>query len=381
MGLFEHPAKEGKAGCIGCSEHQNAALNAARRSITLLKNNGVLPLSANQKIALIGKNADDIKAQYGDWTFFTHPTPKPDHIAPRPYTTLKEGMEMLSDQVTYTFGCGPLHSERDDLAAAMAAARKADVIVYAVGDEISQVGEKKDRADLALSGRQTELFRELRALGKPIVTVLIASKPLAIPEEAEGSDALIIAFNGGAHGGQAAAEVLFGKEEPTGRLPISFPYHSGQVPVYYNHYFGWHGKSAGGYCEGKYCDLPQDPLFTFGEGLGYTDFAYSNLTFDPATFTAQVTVTNTGKRKGTETAQVYFRDLVSSVLTPMKQLIAYKQITLAPGESQRVTFTLEKMDFSLVNRKEERVVEPGAFRLMVGHSSKDADLLSVDFTL
>ena len=381
MGLFTHPAKADKEDCIGCETHQQSALNAARRSITLLKNNGILPLNKEQKIALIGKNADDIKAQYGDWTFFTHPVPDPDHIAPRPYTTLKEGMQAIAGQVTYTVGCGPLHSDQDDLNAAVAAAQEAEVIVYAVGDEISQVGEKKDRADLALSGKQTELFRRLKALGKPIVTVLISSKPLAIPEEADGSDALVVAFNGGAHGGQAAAEVLFGKEEPCGRLPISFPYHSGQVPVYYNHYFGWHGKSAGGYCEGKYCDLPQDPLFTFGEGLAYTDFTYSDLTFDADTLTAQVTVTNTGDRKGLETVQVYFRDMVSSVLTPVKQLIAYQQTELQPQESKRLTFRLQKSDFSLVNRKEERVVEPGAFRLMVGHSAKDTDLLSIDFEL
>ncbi len=381
MGLFEHPAKAGKEGCIGCEEHQKQALTAARRSITLLKNNGILPLSGTQKIALIGKNADDIKAQYGDWTFFTHPVPDPDHIAPRPYTTLKEGMQAIGEQVTYTFGCGPLHSEQDDLEAAVAAAREAEVIVYAVGDEISQIGEKKDRADLALSGKQTELFRRLKALGKPMVTILIAPKPLGLGEVAEGSDALVIAFNGGAHGGQAAAEVLFGKEEPAGRLPISFPYHSGQVPVYYNHYFGWHGKTSGGYCEGKYCDLPQDPLFTFGEGLGYTAFTYRDLTFDTESLTATVTVTNSGERKGLETVQVYFRDMVSSVLTPMKQLIAYRQVSLAPGESRTLTIPLNKMDFSLVNRKEERVVEPGAFRLMVGHSAKDADLLTIDFTL
>ncbi len=381
MGLFEKPAKDGVAGCIGSQEHQAAALNAARRSITLLKNNGILPLSNDKKVALIGKNADDVRAQYGDWTYFSHPLPKPDHPGKRPYVTLKEGFEALGVPVTYAYGCGPIESEKDDLDGAVKAAGQADVIVYVVGDEHCQIGEKKDRAKLELSGKQLELFYRLKAMGKPIVTVLVASKPLAIPEVAERSDALVIAFNGGAHAGTAVAEGLYGKFNPAGRLPISFPYHSGQMPVYYNHLLGWHGKSNGQYVEGKYCDLPKEPLFTFGEGLSYTTFAYEGLTFDADTLTATVTVTNTGDREGLETVQVYFRDLVSSVLTPLRQLIAWKQVSLAPGERKEVTFQLKREDFSLVNRKEERVVEPGDFRLQVGHSAKNEDLLSIDFTL
>ncbi|MBQ8605951.1 MAG: glycoside hydrolase family 3 C-terminal domain-containing protein [Clostridia bacterium] len=381
MGIFENCKKHGNKAVLGCEEHQLKALDAARRSVTLVKNNGVLPLDTSKKIAVIGKNADDIKAQYGDWTYFTHPVPDPDRSANRPYTTLKEGMMGILGSVSYAFGCGPLASDEDDIAAAVSVARNADVIVLAVGDEISQVGEKKDRADLALSGRQTELFYELKKLSKPIVTVLISSKPLAIPEVADGSDALIIAFNGGAHGGRAVAEVICGKYEPSGRLPISFPHHSGQLPVYYNHFFGWHGKSNGEYVEGKYCDMPQSPLFSFGEGLAYTHFEYSDIEFDKDTFKAAVTVKNAGERCGLETVQVYFRDMFSSVLTPMKQLIAYKQVELESGEQKRVEFSLKKEDFSLVNKKCERVVEPGEFRLMIGHSSKNSDLLTVDFEL
>ena len=381
MGLFEHPAKSGKPGCIGCEEHQNAALNAARRSITLLKNETILPLNGSEKIALIGKNAHDIRAQYGDWTYFSHPLPKPDHPGKRPYVTLKEGLEAMGADVTYAYGCGPVESEKDDLNGAVEIAKDAEVILYVVGDEHCQIGEKKDRAKLELSGKQLELFYRLKALNKPIITVLVASKPLAIPEVAESSDALVIAFNGGAHAGTAVAEALFGKFNPSGRLPISFPYHSGQMPVYYNHLLGWHGKSNGQYVEGKYCDLPKDPLYTFGEGLSYTTFAYDRLTFDADSLTATVDVTNTGDRAGLETVQVYFRDLVSSVLTPLRQLIAYQQVELAPGETKTVRFHLNRMDFSLVNRKEERVVEPGTFRLQVGHSAKESDLLSVDFHL
>ena len=378
MGLFARPEKTGKPGCIGCGEHQQVALDAARRSVTLLRNDGVLPLAGVRRIAVIGGNADDIRAQYGDWTYFTHPQANPDHPPVRPYTTVREGIEALAGargvRCDYAYGCGPVPSDRDDIPAAVSLAREADAIVLVVGDEISQIGEGKDRADLALSGGQAELFDRLRALGIPMVTVLVASKPLALGRAAEESDALVAAFNGGAHGGQAVAEVLFGEVNPSGRLPISFPRHSGQVPVYYNQLPGWHG-------EGKYCDLPATPLFAFGEGLSYTTFAYDGLTFDPETMTARVRVANTGERAGRETVQAYFRDVVSSVLTPVKTLIAFAQVELAPGEASEVVFRLSREDFSLVNRSEQRVVEPGDFVLMAGHSSKDEDLLSVGFTL
>ena len=177
-------------------------------------------------------------------------------------------------------------------------------------------------------------------------------------------------------GGEAVAKVLFGEINPSGRLPISFPRHSGQLPVYYNHLPGWHTQAGKGYC-----DLPDSPLYAFGEGMGYSKFAYSDLTFDAKTLRAGVTVKNAGTMTGTETVQVYFNDVVSSVITPVKQLIAFKQATLAPGESARVEFELAREDFSLVNRREQRVVEPGEFVLMIGHSSRDGDLLKVSFEL
>lgn len=377
MGLFEAPEKTGKPGCMGCPEHQQEALAIARRGVTLLQNNGALPLGAVKKIAVIGGNADDIRAQYGDWTYFTHPNQKEHCEAVRPYTTLREGIERLAGErgatCVYAYGCGPIPSERDDIEGAVEAARGADAIILAVGDEIRQIGETKDRADLMLSGRQIELFERLRALGIPVITVLIASKPLALGRVAEETDALIAAFNLGAHGGQAVAEAILGEYNPSGRLPISFPRHSGQVPVYYNQLPGWHG--------GHYCDLPETPLFAFGEGLSYTQFAYSELVMDAETLRASVCVRNAGERAGIETVQVYVRDEVTSVLTPVKRLIAFRQVALEPGECVRVDFQLARDDFSLVNRWEQRVVEPGDFTLLAGHSSKDSELLSVRFRL
>ena len=263
MGLPERPMDRGTPDCFGAPEHRAAALTLARESVTLLKNDGVLPLDSGvRQIAVIGPNADDIRAQYGDWTYFTHPKPKPKHVAARPYVTLLEGMQALAEtrgaEIVYARGCGVLPDETDDIAAAVDAAREADVILLALGDVIEQAGEYRDRADLSLSGRQDELFLRLKALDKPIVTVLIATKPLCLGPAAEESSAIIAAFNGGMFGGQAVAEVVFGLVNPGGKLPISFPRHSGQIPVYYNQLPGWHG--------GRYVDLPETPLFAFGEG-------------------------------------------------------------------------------------------------------------------
>lgn len=374
MELFEKPEKTGKADCFSCEEHLAASLDAARKSVTLLRNKDMLPLDKNcKKIAVIGPNADDVRAQYGDWTYFTHPQPKPDCVPTRPYVTVKEGVEALCKEnnieFVYAKGCSVLPSEEDDLAAAIQVASDADAIIYVVGDMIDQFGEFKDRANLDLSGRQTELFYGLKATGKPVCTVLVASKPLCLGAVAEQADAVICGFNGGMFGGQAIAEAVFGKLNPGGRLPISFPRHSGQLPVYYNQLPGWHG--------GKYCDLPAEPLFAFGEGMSYTTFAFENLTFDKDTFKVQVDVTNTGDREGVETVQVYVHDVVSSVMTVGKKLVAFDKVTLAAGEKKTVSISLQKDDFALINANYEKVVEPGEFVVMAGKSSKDEDLLKV----
>ena len=381
MNLFEKPEKKGVPGCFGCEEHLASALEAARRSVTLLRNGGALPLGNGvKKIAVIGPNADSIQNQYGDWTYFTHPVPGTNHPPVRPYVTVREGFEKLCAEqgiaCVYHEGCGVLPGEGDNIPGAVAAARGADAIFLVVGDTECQIGEGCDRANLDLSGRQMELFHALRALGVPLVTVLVASKPLCLGDAAEKADAVICAFNGGMFGGQAVAEAAFGRLNPSGRLPISFPRHSGQVPVYYNQLPGWHGWPTA-----HYCDLPAEPLFAFGEGMGYAAFAYDGLTFDAASLTAEVTVTNTGKRAGMETVQVYFRDMASSVLTPVKRLIAFRQVTLEPGDSATVRFRFSREDFALINREERQITEPGDFTLFVGHSSKDDDLLKAAFTL
>jgi beta-glucosidase len=274
-------------------------------------------------------------------------------------------------EVVYHRGCGVLPTPEDDLQGAVDIAREADVIVLALGDVVEQHGEFKDRADLALSGRQTELFQKLAELNIPIVTVMICSKPLCLGDVAEHSSALLMAFNGGMFGGQAVAETLFGELNPAGRLPISIPRHSGQLPVYYNSLPGWNGD--------KYVDLPATPLYAFGEGVGYSHFSYGNLYVEEETLTARVDVTNTGTRDGIETVQVYIRDCVSSVMRPDKQLVAFQRVSLAAGETKTVSIPIDRDELALVTPDEKRVVEPGEFILMAGHSSRDKDLLHVAF--
>nr|MBR4280223.1 glycoside hydrolase family 3 C-terminal domain-containing protein [Clostridia bacterium] len=407
MNLFAKPEKKGVPGCIGCEAHRAAAHRAARRTITLVKNAGMLPLKNVKKLAVIGQNADDIQSQYGDWTYMTHPDPEHASAPQRPYVTVKEGFELLGAErqieVVYHPGCAvkPLPADvqslldgpalpdpiaeagrqkaikrrppADDIPGAVEAARDADAIILVVGDTIDQHGEFKDRANLDLSGQQMALYRALRATGRPLAVVLVASKPLCIPEIADTADAVMIAFNGGQYGGLAVAEAMLGDFNPSGRLPISFPAHSGQLPVYYNALPGWHG--------GKYMDMPRGPVYAFGEGMGYAPFTYTNLTFDAATLVATVEVTNIGDLPGDEVVQVYMHDVVASVIRPVKQLIAFTRVSLQPGETKAVTIQLKREDFSLINRDEQRVVEPGRFELFVGHSSKDEELLKTEFEL
>lgn len=377
-GLFEQPEKAGVPGCIGSLEHLEASREAARESLVLLENNGVLPLGAGVKsVAVIGPNADDIKAQYGDWTYFTHPEPAPQIAPEKPYYTVLDGVRELAAaagiQVKYHHGCSCADIDRCDLEGAAAVAGQCDAIVLVLGDVIDQHGEGKDRADLSLFGAQQALFERLRTIGKPIITVLVASKPLCIEKLAQQTDALIAAFNGGMFGGLAVGELLFGRLNPSGRLPISFPRHSGQLPVYYNMLSGWHGE--------KYCDLAATPLYRFGYGLSYTKFAYSNLLADPKSLVVSVDVANLGGMDGSEIVQLYFKDCVSSVMTPEKQLVAFEKVFLAVGEKKTVTFALKRDDFAIVLPDESKTVESGEIILMAGADSLACDQLTKTITL
>jgi beta-glucosidase len=265
--------------------------------------------------------------------------------------------------VEYVKGCNICGDDGADIKSATMAAAEADIVILALGDELSQNGESKDRADLELSGRQNELLAAVKATGKPLVTVIISGKPLCIGKALELSDAVVQAFNCGDLGGLCIAELIAGCFNPSGKLSISYPRTTGQLPCYYNGYSSWHW--------GKYCDAEKGPLLCFGHGLSYSEYEYTDMQVSKTrinaneSFTVSVSVTNKGDMAGKETVQLYVTDHYSSVMVPRINLRGFKKIHLEAGETKRVSFTVTPQDLALVNRREETVVEPGKFTVYI----------------
>ncbi len=413
LGLFENPRlpdAERQAAVIGIEEHSELNLEIARQSLTLLRNNGTLPIAgggAAKTIAVVGPNANDQHAQLGDWAGASGQVNWMPDGHPRELTqTVLDGIKMVAPQdwtITYSKGAdiailaadpegatfedgqprppiaAPAPVDADLIAEAVAAANAADYVVAVVGDMIALIGEGRSTATLELFGAQNAMLDALAATGKPMIVVLIASKPHILPESAMNAAAIINAFNPGMRGGLAIAELIFGEIEPSGRLPISFARHAGQLPIYYNQIRGQHGH--------RYADLTQDPLFAFGEGLSFTEIEYSDLQVQEpklamdATLHAKVTLKNTGSRPALETVQVYVSDLVTSVTWAEKELKAFKQVWIEPGQTAVVDLELAVSDCSLVNAEAKRLVEAGDFELLVGKSSRNRDLLRQTFSV
>ncbi|KQY46446.1 glycoside hydrolase family 3 N-terminal domain-containing protein [Cellulomonas sp. Root137] len=409
LGLFEdarHPSVERQAAVIGSAEHAELNLEVARRSLVLLTNDGTLPLSAQPTtIAVVGPNADDQHTQLGDWAGASGQADWLPDGHPREMTqtvldgfrtharagwtvTHARGAEILTlgvDPEGAFFPDGqprpkvvfPAAPDEALIAEAVATAEAADVVVAVVGDRIELVGEGRSTATLELVGGQVALLDALAKTGTPLVVVVIASKPLVLPPSAMNAAAIVWAANPGMLGGQAIAELLLGQVEPSGRLPISFAEHVGQLPVFYNQLPGQHGS--------RYADLTQRVPFAFGEGLSYTTVDYTDLrVVEPVlgvadTVRAQVTLHNTGDRPSRETVQVYVRDTVTSVTWAIKELKTYRQVDVAPGERVTVDLALPVADCTLVDAGGSRIVEPGKFELLVGPSSRDEVLLRAGF--
>ena len=265
------------------------------------------------------------------------------------------------------------------LAEAVAVAEAADYVVAVLGDTIALTGETRSTATLELQGGQVALLEALVATSTPVIVVLVHSKPAVLPSAVAAAEGLIEAFNPGMRGGQAIAELVLGLIEPTGRLPVSVPRHVGQQPVYYNQVRGQHGE--------RYADLTQDPQFVFGEGLSYTTVEYRDLVLAEATVApdaairARVTLTNTGTRPALETVQAYISDLVTSVTWADKELKAWCQVEVPPGESVTAEIEVPAGACSLVTAEGSRIVEPGQFELLVGSSSRADDLLRASFRI
>jgi len=396
LGLFDNPYVSVPQSVKYAPEHLAAARQAAEQSAILLKNDAdVLPFDVKKvrTVALIGPLADAPYEQMGTWTF----DGEKDHTV----TPLAAIRNQFGSDVRVIYEPALAFSRDKSIAGitkAVAAARAADAVVVCVGEEAILSGEAHSLANLELQGAQKQLVKSLAALGKPLVTVVMAGRPLCIADEVEASDAVLYMFHPGTMGGPALADILFGKAAPTGHTPVCFPRMSGQNPIYYAHRPTGRpalgnetlldsipveaGQTSLG-CTSFFLDAGFGPLFPFGYGLTYTTFSYDNLhlsddTLSPdSTLTASVDITNTGNREGTELVQLYVRDKVGSVTRPVKELKSFRRVCLRPGEKATVTFELPVSNLAYYNRDMKYGVEPGDFTVWIAPDSDGG--LSADF--
>jgi beta-glucosidase len=368
LGLFERPYVD--PGRVSDDAHRELALKVAREGIVLLKNERrLLPLESEftKSIAVIGPNADDPTSQVGDYA--------PRHILQNIVTVL-DGIKRKVNpktKVLYVKGCDAAEGGLNEIEAAKDAASKAEVAVVVVGEQARGDGESHDVASLDLQGRQEELIKAVQSTGTPTVVVLINGRPLSIRWTAANVSAIVEAWRPGEEGGNAVADVLFGDYNPGGHLPITVPRHVGQLPAYYNYSPAKENRTK----FRGYFDMDASPLYEFGYGLSYTTFECSDLRIQPQQIRpsdnvrVSIRVKNTGPYRGDEVVQLYLRDLVASVSTPVKALKGFQKISLDEGETRQVEFVLTPEDLSLLDRDMKRVVEPGTFQVMVGRSSED----------
>lgn len=343
-------------------EHVAVALEAAKKSIVLLKNDGnVLPLDRKQKISLVGTLAANSEEVIGAWAMSWK---REDCV------TILDGMKNAGADVTY-YACGGPEGEinYDEVKKACA---EGDVVVAVVGELVSMSGEASSKADTSMPGKQREMLQAILDSGKPLVTVLMNGRPMALGWEGEHLPVLVEAWHLGIQMGNAVAAVLLGDENPSGKLAASFPYVTGQCPIYYNHPSTGRPGSKSKFTS-RYLDAPFKALFPFGCGLSYTTYAYSDMKVQETDDTLEVSVNvkNTGGRAGTEIVQLYMQDITASLVRPVKELKGFTRVPLAAGEEKTVVLTLAKKDMGFYNNEGKYVLEDGKFNLFVGASSED----------
>ena len=390
LGLFDDPYRysdvEREKRAVLSEEHLAAARDVARKSIVLLKNDGaLLPLDKGvASIAVIGPLAADKDSPLGNWR---------GRAETDSAVSLLEGIQAAvspSTRVVHAEGAklvvGPRNffapseydtTDRTGFPAAVEAARGADVVVVAIGEDCFQSGEGRSQVDIGLKGLQEELLRAVLEVNEKVVVVLMNGRPLTLGWTAEKSPALLEAWHLGSQAGHAIADVLFGDHNPSGRLPMSFPRDVGQLPLYYSHKNTGRPGPDPGVTWSRYTDAPNDALFPFGYGLSYTTFTYSDPKLDrtemdrAGTLKVSVTVTNSGTRPGAEVVQFYVRDHVGSVTRPVRQLVGFRKVEIQPGQSAEVTLDLKAADLAFYTAQGSWEAEPGAFTLFVGKDSKD----------
>jgi beta-glucosidase len=387
-GLFDHPyvnqAKATNPASFVTAADRAAARKAAGESMVLLKNAGqTLPLDPSKSTAVIGPLGSDQHDMLGPWWGQGRDADAVSVLdgikAQDPHTTFAQGCTVADVDPPENTPAGECGSDAG-FAAAVAAANSADQVVLALGESRGMSGEAAARSNIDLPGKQQELIDAIKATGKPFAVVLFNGRPLTLSAVAESSPAILEAWFPGVEAGNAVADVLFGKVNPGGKLPVSFPQTLGQVPIYYNH------EPTGRPCDvtqkytSRYRDLRScDPLYKFGFGLSYTTFSVSDFALDRNTVSpsgrlrASMTVTNTGAKTGDDVAQLYLHDPVASISQPVRRLRGFERVTLAPGKSTRVSFTIDRSDFGFYDNRGKFVVEPGTIDLYAGDSS-DASL-------
>jgi beta-glucosidase len=394
LGLFENPFVDPDKAELPFAEDRRLAREIATRSMVLLANDGALPLrSGLRSIAVIGPNADRARNLLGDYAHAAHieallemggfGSKLPEGLSVQDELAGKQsildairGRFDESTELRYAAGCGIMDGTDSDILEAVEAARGADLAIVVVGDRSGLTrdctcGEARDRMDVGLPGRQDELVSAVSATGTPVVLVLVSGRPLAIESAAAKCAAILHAWVPGEEGGEALADILFGVANPGGKLPITVPRHSGQIPIYYGH------KPSGGksHWQGAYVDGRSEPLWPFGFGLSYTSFEVRNLRLDRASvptdgeFEASVEVANMGVRASDEVVQLYVRDEEASVSRPIEQLRGFRRVRLAAGESRTVTFKLSVEQLAFTGVDGRLRIEPGRVSVMAGTSS------------
>lgn len=383
LGLFDNPylycdtARENEV--VSNPEIQALAREVARKSMVLLKNEGCLPFNRGDRIAVIGELAASRRDLLGSWK------------AAGEWDDMNSILDAVKayngpDNVIYAEGCRKMGADRSGFKAAMDAVGQADKVLMVIGEDWDWSGEAASRTDIGVPGVQSELLKLIASTGKPVAVVLLNGRPLVLEEENRDADAILEAWYPGTMGAEAVTDIIFGQYNPSGKLTMTFPRSVGQIPIFY------YEKNTGrpiylpsDKYKSKYLDSPNDPLYPFGYGLSYTQFRYSDLTLSSSkmkkggTLEARVTVTNTGKRAGEETVQLYIRDMIGSVTRPVKLLKGFSKVALAPGESAKVTFVIDDGMLSFWRHDMTFGSEEGDFKVMVGGSS--SDLLQASFSL
>lgn len=383
LGLFEDPYKycneEREQEFLNHKDHHSVALEMAKRSIVLLKNEKeLLPLASDKEVLVIGELAKDKNSPLGSWRLGSD-----DHTA----VSVLEGLD--KEGIKYQYVAGPKvfnadanfqeevivnETDTSGIKEAVAAAKNAKVVLMVLGEHGFQSGEGRSRTKIDIPGVQKELLRAVHAVNSNIILVLFNGRPLTLSWEAQHIPAIVEAWQLGSQSGTAVAQILTGAYNPSGKLPMTFPRSLGQIPIYYNHYSTGRPKYLPNVFWTHYSDEETTPLYPFGFGLSYTSFRYSNLKIDTSIATqikVSVVVENTGKVAGEEVVQLYIRDLVASVARPVKELKGFRKVELKAGETSTIAFTLTNAELGFFNKKHEWVVEPGDFEVFVGTSSQE----------